>query len=277
MSFGKQSASLLGGLSALLASASAFAAQPEPWQLSFQPSATSIMEQTVWLHDVMLMPVITVTTLFVLGLMIWVIIRYNRKANPTPSTTSHNTLIEVVWTVVPILILVVIAVPSFRVLYYQDVIPEDVDMTIKTTAAQFNWTYEYPDHEGIEIISNMKTESQLEPGEPRLLAVDENAKLPAGQTVRVIITSADVIHAFTVPAFGVKKDAIPGRLNEIWFTTPDEPGVYYGQCSELCGSGHAFMPIGIEILPEAEFNVWAQEQIALQGKTPSNQQLAAAN
>jgi cytochrome c oxidase subunit 2 len=260
-----------------LASLGANAQQPEPWQIGFQPSATGIMEQTTWFHNVMLMPIITATVIIVMALMLWIIIRYNAKANPNPSKVSHNTFIEVVWTAIPVLILIVIAVPSFGILYHQEQIPAEVDITIKATGAQFNWTYEYQDFEGFEVISNMKTDQQLDPGEPRLLAVDYNAKVPAGKTIRIITTASDVIHAFAVPAFGVKKDAVPGRLNETWFTAPEDTGIYYGQCSELCGPGHAFMPIAVEVVAPNEFKTWAEQQMADQGLTTTTQQLAAAN
>lgn len=246
----------------------AMAAQPTPWQLGFQPAATEVMEDITWFTDFTLV-IITVITLFVLALLVWCIVRFNSKANPTPSRTSHNTLIEVVWTLVPILVLVMIAIPSFRLLYKQVEIPA-YDMTIKVTGYQWYWGYEYTD----EALSDISFESIMlrEDAEraeraaafnrpieeyPRLLAVDNEVIVPVGKTVRLQITAADVMHSFAMPAFGVKMDAIPGRLNETWFNAK-QTGIFYGQCSELCGKDHAFMPIAIRVVEEAQFQAWAE-------------------
>jgi cytochrome c oxidase subunit II len=223
-------------------------------RLRLQDQYTPIGESAAWFHNWILMPAITIITIFVLILMIWVIIRYRRRANPVPSRTSHNTLLEVVWTAVPVLILVVIAVPSIRLLSAQ-YSPPEADLTVKVIGNQWYWTYEYPDH-GIELISNMLSdEDAAARGEPRQLAVDERLVVPEGATVKLIVTSADVIHSFGVPAFWVKMDAVPGRLNETWFRAT-RPGIYYGQCYELCGARHAYMPIAVEVVPAAQFAAW---------------------
>ena len=250
-------------LPALLMATAAFANQPTEWGLYFQEAASPVMHEIVAFHD-FLTVLITVITIFVAGLLVYVLVRFRRSANPEASTTSHNTLIEVIWTVVPVLILVVVAIPSFRLLYMEDVIPEDIDMTIKATGLQWYWNYEYPDHGNFSFDSIMKEEDELEEGEPRLLAVDNQIVVPVGKKIRVLVTAADVIHNFAMPAFGLKMDAVPGRMNETWFLAEKE-GTYYGQCSELCGIRHAFMPIRIDVVSEAEFAEWvkwAQEEHA---------------
>lgn len=223
--------------------------------MGFQPQVTPIGEEALWFHNVLLMPIITVISIFVLGLLLFVMVRFRRGANPVPSRTTHNTLLEVVWTLVPVLILVAIAVPSIRLLAHQYA-PPKADITVKATGNQWYWTYSYPDHGDFEIVSNgLKDADAKARGEPRLLAVDERMVVPQGATVKVIVTAADVIHSWGVPAFWVKIDAVPGRLNETWFKT-DKPGVYYGQCFELCGARHAYMPIAVEVLPPAQFAAW---------------------
>nr|WP_067341218.1 cytochrome c oxidase subunit II [Stappia indica] len=255
-------------LAPLAFAGAASAAQPMPWQLGYQPAATEVMEDITWFTDFTLV-IVTIITLFVLGLLVWCIMRFNSKANPTPSRTSHNTFIEVVWTLVPILVLVMISIPSFRLLYKQIEIPE-YDMTIKVTGYQWYWGYEYTD----EAMSDISFESimlreESERAEraaafnrpieeyPRLLAVDNEVIVPVGKTVRLQITAADVMHSFAMPAFGVKMDAIPGRLNETWFNAK-QTGIFYGQCSELCGKDHAFMPIAIRVVEEEQFQAWAE-------------------
>lgn len=223
--------------------------------MGFQPQVTPIGQEALWFHNWLLMPIITIITLFVLLLLLWVIVRYRRGANPVPSRTTHNTTLEVVWTLVPVLILVAIAVPSIRLLAHQ-YNPPKADITVKATGNQWYWTYTYPDHGGFEIVSNGLSEADARKrGEPRLLAVDERMVVPQGATVKVIVTASDVIHSWGVPAFWVKMDAVPGRLNETWFRA-DRPGVYYGQCFELCGARHAYMPIAVEVLPPAQFAAW---------------------
>ncbi|MEL6528592.1 MAG: cytochrome c oxidase subunit II [Pseudomonadota bacterium] len=228
--------------------------------MGFQDQYTEDGAYALGMHDWLLMPIVTVISLFVLGLLLYVVVRFNRRTNPVPSKTTHNTLIEVVWTVVPVLILVVIAVPSITLLARQYETPPENAVTIKATGYQWYWGYTYPDHGDVEIISNMLSDADaLANGEPAQLAVDNRMVVPAGVPLRIQTTAADVIHAFAVPSLWFKMDAVPGRLNEKLLTI-EEPGVYYGQCSELCGTRHAYMPIAVEALPPAEFEAWVLEQ-----------------
>ena len=227
--------------------------QPTPRGIDLQPAASPLKHEAIWFHNVVLMPAITFITLLVLGLIIWIVIRYNKKTNPVPARWSHNTAIEVVWTVLPVLILVVISLFSFRLLFAYEDMP-DPDLTVKVTGNQWNWAYEYPDQGVAEFISTMMTESEAPPQLYRL-AANEPMVVPVGKTVRVLVTAADVIHAFALPAFGLKTDAVPGRVNETWFRA-ERTGSFYGQCSELCGVDHAFMPIQINVVTEAEFATW---------------------
>jgi cytochrome c oxidase subunit 2 len=222
---------------------------------NLQDQVTPIGQEALAFHNHILMPIITIISLFVLALLLWVVVRYRRAANPVPSRNSHNTVLEIAWTVVPVLILVAIAIPSIRLLAHQ-YSPPKADLTIKATGNQWYWTYTYPDNGGFEIVSNMlSADDARKRGEPRLLAVDERMVVPAGATVKMIVTAADVIHSWGVPAFWVKMDAVPGRLNETWFKV-DRPGIYYGQCFELCGARHGFMPIAVEVVPPAQFAAW---------------------
>ena len=230
--------------------------EPKDWQLGFQKSASKSMDDIVWFHDYMLVPIITAITAFVLFLLLYVCVRYRASKNQVPSTTSHNTLIEVIWTLVPCLILIVMAVPSFKVLYSQDEIPK-ADVTIKAVGYQWYWGYEYPD-ENIIFDSYMIDEKDLKENQPRLLAVDNAVYVPVNKVVKVMITANDVLHAWALPSFGVKRDAIPGRINETWFKA-DRTGTFYGQCSELCGIKHAFMPITVNVVSEEEYNEWLEE------------------
>jgi cytochrome c oxidase subunit 2 len=241
----------------LVAPGAALAAQPKPWQMDFQEAATPLMEQITSFHDLLLI-IITLISIFVLLLLVWVIVKFNAKANPNPTRTTHNTVIEVLWTVIPVVILVVIAIPSFKLLYYADVIPE-ADMTIKATGNQWYWTYEYSDHGKFSFDANMIDEADLKPGQPRLLATDNHIVVPVGTVVRMQVSANDVIHSWAMPAFGVKVDAVPGRLNETWFGPVNKEGVYYGQCSELCGIRHGFMPITVEVVSKAKFDDWVKE------------------
>lgn len=245
-------------LAALLAPVAALADYPKSWELNLQPPAGPLAQQMHDFHDLLLW-IITIITLFVLALLIWVVVRYNSKSNPVPSTTTHNTMLEVVWTIIPVIILIVIAVPSFKVLFTQGRIP-DADMTLKVTGYQWYWGYEYPDQEGIAFSAYMIPEKDIDPskGQKRLLETDNEVVLPIDTVIRVQVTASDVIHAWTVPAFGVKKDAVPGRLNETWFKI-SKPGVYYGQCSEICGNGHAYMPIKVRAVTKEEFTAWTAE------------------
>jgi cytochrome c oxidase subunit 2 len=231
----------------------ALAAVPEPWQLGLQQAVTPVKAQLDSFHDLLLI-IITAITLFVLGLLVFVAVRFRASANPTPSRTSHNTVIEVVWTVVPVIILVIIAIPSFRLLYFMEK-AEDPQLTVKAIGHQWYWEYEYPDHEGVTFSSYMIPDEEIRPGMHRLLEVDNRVVVPVNTTVRLLTTAGDVLHAFAVPAFGVKKDAIPGRTNETWFRAERE-GVYYGQCSEICGTGHGFMPIAVEVVSRQAYDAW---------------------
>lgn len=267
------------------ASTAALAAEPgfSNWQLGFQAATTDVMDDISWFNDFTLV-IITVITLFVLALLILVIFKFSAKANPVPSRTSHNTMIEIVWTVAPILILVIIAIPSFRLLYKQLEIPE-YDMTIKATGYQWYWGYEYTDDgmgelyfDSIMVADDERQEVADARGVslsevPRLLAVDYDLVIPVDKTVRLQVTSEDVIHAFAMPTFGVKIDAIPGRLNETWFHAREE-GVYYGQCSELCGKDHAFMPIAVRVVSDNQFQTWAAA--AQDDLDTANEQLLAS-
>jgi len=230
--------------------------KPEPWQLGFQEPASPVMAQIDGFHDFLLV-IITLIAVFVLALLVYVMVRFNAKRNPVPSKTSHNTVIEVVWTVIPIMILVIIAVPSFKLLYLEKVIPE-AEMTIKAVGNQFYWSYQYPDHEGLAFDAILKDREELEDGQPWLLETDNRVVLPVATNVRVLITSADVIHAWSVPSLGVKMDAVPGRLNESWLRIERE-GVYYGQCSELCGTNHGFMPIAVQAVSKEAFAAWLEK------------------
>ncbi len=230
---------------------------PAPREMGMQAAATPVMEDLVAFHNLLLY-IITAIVIFVTLLLIIVMVRFNSKANPTPSKTTHNTLIEVLWTVLPVMILVVIAIPSFRLLYKEVVVPK-ADLTVKATGYQWYWGYEYPDNGDLSFDSNIVADADLKPGQPRLLTADNSLVVPVDTTVRVIVTGADVIHSFAVPSFGVKIDAIPGRLNETWFKAT-KTGMYYGQCSELCGQAHAFMPISIKVVTKEEFASWLAEQ-----------------
>ncbi len=251
---------IIAALGVLLSVGTATAAQPVPWQMDLQPAATSHMQAIIDFHW-MLVIIITAISVFVLALLLWIMVRYNASANPVPAKFSHNTLIEVVWTVVPIIILIVIAIPSIRVLYDGDVIPK-ADMTIKVSGLpSWGWTYTYPDHGDFSFNSFMVRDKDGKPaGEPRLLAVDNQMVVPVGKVVRMLVTSqpGGIIHAWAVPAFGVKTDAVPGRMNETWFKA-ERTGTFYGQCSELCGVNHAYMPIAVKVVSDDEFKAWTDE------------------
>ena len=260
MSMGQLGRRLLGFAVAgavLVTSGAAFAelGQPAPWEYKLQQAGSPVMEHIEWFHNWLLV-IITVITLFVLALLIAVMVKFNAKANPTPSRTTHNTLIEVAWTLIPVLILVAIAIPSFRLLFQELDIPK-ADLTIKATGNQWYWTYNYPDDK-IEFTSIMLTDedrAKLSSPPPRLLGADHEIVVPVNKVVRVQTTGADVIHSFAVPAFGIKIDAIPGRLNETWFKA-EKIGTYYGQCSELCGKDHAFMPIVVKVVSDKDYDDW---------------------
>ncbi len=243
-------AAVAGVALAACGTASAELGQPAPWEYKLQESATQVMDDITWFHNWLLI-VITIITLFVLVLLTIVVLKFNAKANPIPSRTTHNTLIEVAWTLIPVLILVAIAIPSFKLLFLQLDIPK-ADLTIKATGKQWYWSYAYPDNGKFEFDSLLAQDKQ-----PRLLGVDNEMVVPINKVVRIQTTGADVIHSFTVPAFGIKIDAIPGRLNETWFKAT-KLGMFYGQCSELCGKDHAFMPIAVRVVNDQEFAAWVE-------------------
>ena len=237
---------------ALVSCGAAFAelGQPAPWEYTLQEAASPVMENIVWFHN-FLFWLITIITLFVLALLVIVVVKFNAGANPTPSRTTHNTLIEVAWTLLPVLILVVIAVPSFRLLFLELDIPK-ADLTIKATGKQWYWSYAYPDNGKFEFDSLLAQDKK-----PRLLGVDNEMVVPVNKVIRIQTTGADVIHSFAIPAFGIKIDSIPGRLNETWFKAT-KLGMFYGQCSELCGKDHAFMPIAVRVVNDQEFATWVE-------------------
>ncbi len=267
MSIGQTGRRLLGlavaGV-ALATSGAAFAelGQPAPWEYKLQGAASPVMEEITKFHDWLLV-IITVITLFVLGLLVTIVIKFNAKANPVPSRTTHNTLIEVAWTLIPVMILVGIAIPSFKLLFQELDIPK-ADLTIKATGKQWYWSYAYPDNGKFEFDSLLAQDKQ-----PRLLGVDNEVVVPINKIVRVQVTGADVIHSFAVPAFGIKIDAIPGRLNETWFKAT-KLGMFYGQCSELCGKDHAFMPIAVRVVSDQEFADWVETAKKKFASNPAN-------
>jgi cytochrome c oxidase subunit 2 len=248
-------AAMLIGWSAAI-SFPALAAEPVPWQLGFQAAVSPSMREIIKFHNFLL--VITgVVVVFVLALLLFVVWRFAEKRNPTPSRTTHNTLLEVFWTTVPIIILVVIAIPSFKLLYFSDRI-ETADMTLKAIGRQWYWSYEYPDNGNFTFDANMIPTAALKGGQRRLMETDNRVVLPVGTTVRLLFTASDVLHSWAVPAFGIKLDAVPGRLNETWVRVEKE-GVYYGFCSELCGINHTYMPIAVEVVSQERFEVWVKE------------------
>ncbi len=227
---------------------------PQPWEWYFRTAATPVQVDLIWFHDLIFWVEVAIV-LFVLGLMAYIVVKFNAKANPVPSRTTHNTFLEVAWTVIPVLILVVIAIPSLRLLFFMDK-AKNPEMTLKITSHQWYWSYEYTDS-GIAFDSNMIPEDQLKPGQLRLLDVDNRVVLPADTEIRLLMTSEDVIHNWAVQSFGVRMDTVPGRINESWMIVPaDKIGTYYGQCSELCGVNHAYMPIAVDIVSKRDFQSW---------------------
>ena len=259
-------AGVVAGAGAAMMGSLAFAqerlGQPTPGGMGLQQAASPLKHEAHFFHDIILLPIITVISLFVLALLIWVVVRYNKKANPTPAKFSHNTLLEVAWTLIPVLILMFIAIFSFGLLFKYHNMPKP-DLTVKAVGYQWNWGYEYPDQKIPEYISNMLPEDEVAkrglPKDVFRLAATEPMVVPVNKVVRVQVTGADVIHAFALPAFGLKTDAIPGRLNETWFKA-EKVGTYYGQCSELCGVDHAFMPIVVKVVSAEEYTKWVAAQ-----------------
>jgi len=255
----------------------AIAGQPVPWQLGFQDAVTPVMEQMNDFHNFLLV-IITAITIFVFALLGYVMYRFSAKRNPVPSKVSHNAPVEVIWTLVPILILIVIAIPSFRLLYFVDRV-ENADITIKAVGHQWYWSYVYPDADDLTFDSFVVEEEDLEEGQPRLLATDSAVVVPVNKTIRVLVTATDVLHAWAVPAFGVKMDAVPGRLNETWFRAEKE-GTYYGQCSELCGTNHGMMPITVKVVSQQAYEAWlkeAKEEYAINSTANRESRVARIN
>lgn len=248
--------------------------QPTPWQIGLQQAASPVMVDVIEFHNFLLW-IVTAIALFVLALLVIVMVRFNARANPTPSRTTHNTVIELIWTIVPVIILVAIAVPSFRLLFLQLDAPK-ADLTVKATGKQWYWSYNYPDNGNFEFDSLIVEDKDLKPGQPRLLTVDHEMVVPVNKIVHVLVTGADVIHSFAVPSFGIKIDAIPGRLNDTWFKATVE-GTFHGQCSELCGKDHAFMPITVRVVNDAQFADWIATEKKNAGLDTPPATLAAAH
>ena len=249
---------------------------PKDWQLGFSEPATELMSDVIAFHSYILMPIITGISILVLALLLYIAYRYNSNRNQIASTTTHNTVIEVLWTVIPVILLIIIAIPSFRILYTAETIPK-ADLTIKAIGNQWYWSYEYPDYDDFSFDANMLQDEELSDPSLRLLETDTQIVVPVNKVVKLLITSNDVLHAWTIPAFAVKKDAVPGRLNETWFKA-EKTGTYYGQCSELCGPKHAFMPINVKVVSQDEFDNWlnfAKEEYA-SSKTNFNQTFQVA-
>jgi cytochrome c oxidase subunit II len=243
-------------IGAVFAPACAFAQVPREWEFGMQAPGSPVAVAIDRLHDLVLV-IITLITIFVAGLLVWVLWRYNAKRNPVPSQLSHHTGLEVAWTVIPVLILVIIAIPSFRLVYYEDH-TENADMTIKVTGHQWYWEYTYPDNGNVDFTSYIVKDEDLKPGQLRLLDVDNQLVLPAGKNIRILTTSADVIHSFFIPSLGVQRYAIPGRTIETWVRI-DKPGVYYGECNQICGTNHSFMPISVKAVTPEEFTTWVAQ------------------
>ena len=263
-------------LFSFLSNASSTETLPKDWRLGFSEPATELMSDVIAFHSYILMPIITGISILVLALLLYISYRYNSNRNQIASTTTHNTVIEVLWTVIPVILLIIIAIPSFRILYTAETIPK-ADLTIKAIGNQWYWSYEYPDYDDFSFDANMLQDEELSDPSLRLLETDTQIVVPVNKVVKLLITSNDVLHAWTIPAFAVKKDAVPGRLNETWFKA-EKTGTYYGQCSELCGPKHAFMPINVKVVSQDEFDNWlnfAKEEYAL-SKTNFNQTFQVA-
>jgi cytochrome c oxidase subunit 2 len=261
----------------VVVAAVAWAEGPRPWELGMQPPATPVRDRLSAFHDELLV-IIFLITIFVLGLLLYVIVRFRHDRHPVPTRTSHNTIIEMLWTVVPVLILVIIAIPSFKLMYYMDRVP-DPEMTIKVTGHQWYWSYEYPDQGELSFDSNLIPDADLKPDQKRLLDVDNPLVVPVGTTIRVLVTGTDVIHSWFVPSFGVQEYAVIGRLNESWMKI-EHDGVYYGQCNQICGINHAFMPIKVQAISKDDFQRWlvdAKKKFAHDDKNGDATRVAAAS
>jgi len=271
----KLAAGLYSGLAVLLLGGGAFADQPQPWQLGMQAPATPITERIQHFHNELLI-IIFAISLFVFGLLLFIMVKFNARSHPVPSRTTHNTLIEFLWTVVPVLILVTIAIPSFKLMYYMDRVP-DSKMTIKITGHQWYWQYTYPDNGNIDFTSNLIEDKDLKPGDKRLLDVDNPLVIPAKTNIRIQVAGTDVIHSWFVPSFGVQEYAVVGRLNEAWVNV-NEPGTYYGECNQICGVNHAMMPIKVVVMNQADFDKWvAQAKTAFAAPNEDATKVATAD
>lgn len=274
-----QSASLAGLMASFvnlgIGVGGAVAGQPHDKGLGLQAPVTEVGHDITFFHNAILMPIITIISIFVAALLVYCIVRFNKRSNPVPAKFTHNTTIEVVWTVIPVLILVGISLFSFPLLYKADQVPAKVDMTIKVTGHQWYWSYEYPDHNGISFDANaLSAEDAKAANKPYLLAADNAVYVPVNKTIRLQLTASDVIHGFLVPAFGVQMDATPGRLHEMWFKA-DKVGTYYGQCTQICGVKHAYMPIEVKVVTQPEFDAWVASQQSADAGVPAPTQLAA--
>lgn len=249
-------AGFLGLLFSGLFAMPALAQMPQPWEMGMQAAGSPVAERLQSLHTLVLW-IITLITIFVAGLLVYVVWRYSAQKNPNPSQTSHNTVLEIAWTVIPVLILVVIAIPSFRLVFFEDR-TEAADITVKVTGHQWYWEYTYPDQGNVNFSSRLIADEDIKPGQTRLLDVDEQLVVPVGKNVRILTTSADVIHSFFIPSLGVQRYAIPGRTIETWVRV-DKPGVYYGECNQICGTNHSRMPIAIRAVTDAEFQAWVTQ------------------
>lgn len=265
------------GLGAVLSLAgvcgTAAANEPHPWQMGLQEAASPVKHLMDSFHSLLTI-IITLIVIFVAALLAYCAVRFNAKRNPVPSKTAHHTLLEVAWTVLPVIILIVVAVPSFKLLYMAERVPQ-ADMTIKVTGRQWYWDYEYPDQGNIAFSSYIIQEADLKPGQRRLLEVDNRVVVPVNATVRLLVTAGDVIHSWALPAFGVKKDGMPGRINETWFKAERE-GVYYGQCSEICGTNHGYMPIAVEVVSKEKFDAWVAKAKVAFGPRDASRDVAQA-
>ena len=280
---GKRGLGILGVLSAIVGLGVASSAQAQPivgvphdWQVNFPPAYTPLMEKVESLNSLLLV-IISLICVFVAALLIYAVWRFHASRNPVATTTTHNTFIEIAWTVLPILILVFIAIPSFRLLYYGDK-ATDAAFTIKVTGHQWYWSYDYPDQGNFSVDSRILSEAdrvKQKPEVPRLLAVDEEMVIPKGTTIRIIGTAADSMHGWTVPGFGIKKTVIPGRLNEGWINVHDE-GFYFGQCSQICGNNHSYMPIAVRVVSKPEFDKWVEQKKKSAGLLPATDVASAA-
>ena len=266
-------AGLAAVMSMVGAAGTALANEPHPWQMGLQDAASPVKHLMDSFHS-LLTVIITLIVIFVAGLLAYCVVRFNAKANPVPSKTSHHTLLEVAWTVLPVVILIIVAVPSFKLLYVAERVPQ-ADMTIKVTGRQWYWDYEYPDQGNIAFSSYIIQDADLKPGQRRLLEVDNRVVVPVNTTVRMLVTAGDVIHSWAMPAFGVKKDGVPGRINETWFKAERE-GVYYGQCSEICGTNHGYMPIAVEVVSKDKFDAWVAKTKTAMGTGDERRDVAQA-